>query len=339
MAYISEEFHKNKLKKYNINIKTKYVVGDKILERNTNDSYNDDIKDGVRCKKEYYIGDKLSHVENEFDTRIEYSFISKENEKKDYTCPNCGMHGKLKDFIDGCPYCGTYYNMEYKDKNLGGKYHYDRILKNPTYRIVTGIVDLIFSIILSFIFIKATSRTFNSVDVSKVFIYGVILALVLYYFFYLLDAYVVLKPIKKYKDMQNQKQIEFWNRTKIDKKTFYNNFNYEIRKKFYNENNIMDYDLLDYLEFIDIKKDNNLYVKVKCEIRLVYLENNTIKSKISEEYFTFKKINDDILKLKDGENLIKCYNCGASINVNDGKCSYCQSEIKYFQEWILVDNN
>ena len=36
-------------------------------------------------------------------------------------CKNCGMSSKLKDFVDGCPYCGTYYNIDYTDKDLGGK--------------------------------------------------------------------------------------------------------------------------------------------------------------------------------------------------------------------------
>ena len=56
---------------------------------------------------------------------------------------NCGMNGKIKDFIDGCPYCRTHYNIDYVDKDLGSKYHYDRILKNKTYRIVTAIIDII----------------------------------------------------------------------------------------------------------------------------------------------------------------------------------------------------
>ena len=80
MPLISDNSQKNKLKKYNINIKTKYIVGSKILERNSNDSYNDDIKNGIRCEKQYFINDKLVHSEKQFDSRIEYTFISKNQE-------------------------------------------------------------------------------------------------------------------------------------------------------------------------------------------------------------------------------------------------------------------
>ena len=79
-----------------------------------------------------------------------------------------------------------------------------------------------------------TSRTFNIYDISKILIYGIILSLILYYFFYILDAYIVLGPIRRYKDKQNKKQMEFWERTHIDKKTFFNNLNYEIRNNYYN---------------------------------------------------------------------------------------------------------
>lgn len=335
MPLVSENSHKNKLKDYKINIKTKYIVGNKILERNTNDSVNDDITSGIRCAKEYYIGNTLVHKEKEFDSRIEYTFISKDMENEDYKCPNCGMKSKVKDFVDGCPYCKTYYNIDYTDKDLGSKYHYDRVLRNNTYRIVTGIIDLIVSIILCFIFIKVSSRSFNGVDIAKVFIYGIILSLILYYFFYMLDAYIVLGPIKRYKDRQNQKQIDFWNKTQIDKKSFFNNLNYEVRKYYYSNSNIIDFDIIDYIDFSSFKKKEDEYVKVLAEVRIVYYENGKIFSKYNKEEYVFRKNKNGSLEIKGGTNYIKCHNCGASIDVTQGKCSYCNSEIKYLQDWIL----
>ena len=337
MPLRSDNFHKKKLKDQRINIKTKYFVGNKVYERNTDDSINDDIISGIRCEKDYYIDKKLVHKETEFDSRIEYTFISKEMENKEYVCPNCGMQSKLKNFIDGCPYCRTYYNIDYTNKDLGSKYHYDRVLKNSSYRIITGVVDLIISLILCFFFIKTTSRTFNSVDIAKVFIYGLILSMVLYYFFYILDAYVILGPIKRYKDKQNKKQIDFWERTKIDKKSFFNNFNYEVRKYYYSKNDIIDFDVLDYIEFEDFTKKDIQYVRVLAEIRIVYYNMGKIKSKFSKEEFIFKKNPNEKLELKDDANIIKCHNCGASIDATKGICSYCHTKIKYLQEWILEE--
>ena len=129
MSFVSNNFHEKKLNKYGINIKTKYIVGNTILERNFDNSLNDDIVSGIRCEKDYYIKNNLVHKETNFDSRIEYTFISKEMEQKDYKCPNCGMNGKIKDFISGCPYCRTTYNIDYTNKDLGSKYHYDLVLK------------------------------------------------------------------------------------------------------------------------------------------------------------------------------------------------------------------
>ena len=336
MAFVSEEFHKKNLNKYNINIKTKYIVGNKILERNTDDSINDDITKGIRCEKKYYVNNKLQHTEKTFDSRIEYTFVSKEEEQKEHICPNCGMKGIVRDFIEGCPYCKTYHNIEYINKDLGSKYHYDQILKNNTYRIINAIVDIIISFIISFIFIKITSRTFNSYDVLKIIIYGIILSLVLYYFFYIIDAYIVIGPIKKYKDKQNKKQIDFWNRTKINKVILFNNLNYELRKLYFSNKNIIDYDILDYIEFNDYTKDNKFFIEIVSEIRVVYFENNKIYSKVLKETHTLQKHNKEILKLNAGTNIIKCHNCGASVDITKEKCGYCNTELKYIQEWTLI---
>lgn len=337
MALISETYQKEKLKRYGINIRTKYIVGNKILERNTNDTVNDNIERGIRCQKEYYIDNKLAHKEKLFDSRIEYTYIMDNNINEEYECPNCGMKSPLKDFIDGCPYCKTYYNMDYSEKDLGSKYHYDRVLKSNIYRVITLIVDIIISIIISFIFIKLTSRTFNNYDIIKIFIYGIILSLILYYFFYIADAYIILSPIKKFKDKENKKQIEFWKRTKINKKTFFNNLNYEIRKKYYSKENIIDYDILDYTNFKDYEVNGVLYVDVTADLRIVTYENKKIKSKIITQTYTMKQNKNTLLNLGTKENIIRCANCGASIDVTKGKCEYCHSEIKYLQEWILEE--
>lgn len=337
MPLISDNFHKKKLKEFGINIKTKYFVGNKIYERNTDDSINDDIISGIRLEKDYYIGKKLVHKETEFDSRIEYTFVSKELENKEYKCSNCGMQSQLKDFVDGCPYCKTYYNIDYTDKDLGSKYHYDRILRNTSYRIIVGVVDLIISTILCFCFIRSTSRTFNAIDISKVFIYGLILSMVLYYLFYILDAYVILGTIKRYKDKQNQKQIDFWLQTKLDKKNFFNNLNYEVRQYYYSKENIIDFDILDYIEFNNFIKKGVQYIKVLAEVRVVYYDRGKIKSKFTKEEYLLKQNQSKKLELKAGANIIKCNNCGASIDVTKGVCSYCHTETKYLQEWILEE--
>jgi hypothetical protein len=242
----------------------------------------------------------------------------------------------MKDFVNGCPYCGTSYNIDFLDKELGNKYHYDLVLSSNKYRIIVGIIDIIISIIISYFFIKATSRTFNNIDVMKVFVYGIILAMILYYAFYLLDAYIILGPIKAYKNRQNMLQREFWKRTNIDKKVFFNNLHFELSKYFYNKTDVIDYDILDYTKYRDYEVDDKLTVDVTLRIRIVTFNNNKIDSKIIEKVVTMCKYYSKITDLGDKTNLIKCPNCGSSIKVLDGECGYCHTKINPYQEWIMI---
>ena len=151
----------------------------------------------------------------------------------------------------------------------------------------------------------------------------------------MMDAYFILGPIKEYKKKINNKQRDFWNRTKIDKKSFYNNLNFEIRDKYYNNSEIIDYDILDFNEFNDYEKNGKYYVEVSADVRIVTFNNGKISSKYITDTYVMYKNNEELLELKDGINYIKCHNCGASINVLNSKCDYCDTEINNIQEWIM----
>ena len=91
----------------------------------------------------------------------------------------------------------------------------------------------------------------------------------------MVDAVAITLPIKIYKDSLNKKQMKFWKRMEalgINKKTFYNNVNYELQNYYY------------------------------------------------------------------GENIIKCHNCGASIDVTKSICDYCGTRVNSYQEWYMILN-
>ena len=105
MAFIVDNFHRKKLDNFNISIITSYIVGNDIIKRKAFDT-SVDIKNGIRCMKEYYVNNELKHIENEFDSRIEYSFISSDLNNKNYKCSNCGMDYKVNETDINCSYCG-----------------------------------------------------------------------------------------------------------------------------------------------------------------------------------------------------------------------------------------
>ena len=208
MAFISETLQMRRLTESGVNIKTTYIVDGTLRYRSTDGTCQDDVHSGIRCRKEYFRQGKLLHTEKIFDSRMEYTYVSGMDEEAQHTCENCGFTGKVKEFVNGCPCCDAASNIDYADKELGSKHHYDLVLQSPVYRIVTGVIDYIISFLLCSLWIINTSRTFNGYDVGKIFIYSTILAMILYYFFYLCDAYAVLGPVRRYKEKQNRRQQE-----------------------------------------------------------------------------------------------------------------------------------
>ena len=121
----------------------------------------------------------------------------------------------------------------------------------------------------------------------------------------------------------------------IEQKTFFNNLNYEIKNKYYDSSDIIDYDIIDFDKFEEFTKDNDLYVKVDAYVRIVMYKDKKFTSKFINDSYLLKRINGEVLELKNGANMIKCHKCGASIDATKGYCEYCHAKIKYLQEWIL----
>lgn len=328
-----------RLKECNVNIRTYYFENHNIKQRNTNNSLNEDIKEGIILKKEYYQKDKLLKTEKVFDSRITYTY--KFDGSDEYTCKNCGMKDKIVEFENGCPYCHTNYNIDYEEKSLSSKNYYDLITKDKKYIIKTFLIDLLFSYILTYIYIKNTSRTFYLFDILKIIIISTLISLILFYFFYYIDAMILLPSLKRKKEKQNKLQEEFWNTMKnirITKTKFFNNFNYELIKYYYNDKfkDIIDYDIIDYNEFKKYEKDNILYVDVNIDIRVVRYINGKIKTELKNNTYKLQRVNNSI-EVNKKINYIPCPNCGASIDITKSNCEYCGNSHNYYQEWYLKE--
>jgi len=61
------------------------------------------------------------------------------------------------------------------------------------------------------------------------------------------------------------------------------------------------------------------------------IKNIDIPQSLTEETITCIKCK---AKIQPGQKF--CENCGASIDITKSKCTYCDTEIKYFQEWIII---
>ena len=341
MGRVTEISQNKRLKEYGINIKTRYRTEDGIRERNTDLSRNDNIEHGIRIEKRYYRNGAVIHRNRNFDSRILYSFVTEKGDSDVFVCPNCGGVCAAKDVEEGCPYCGTFLNLDYTHRDLGTKYTYDRTLKNKYYIPVTLGIDFLFSVFLSWIYISATGRTFNGYDVAKVFIYGAVLCAALFYLFYYMDALVILGPVKRYKDRINRQQADFWKRMEekgIKKEKFYNNFNFEISQYYFKEcEDIIDYDIVDYNRLEEFYENQKLYVRVNASIRLVryHKESGKIKDRIVKKDYVLEYQGPSRVALNGEVSKICCRNCGSSIDITAERCPYCNTEYRSVQEWFL----
>ena len=336
---ITERLHETKLKKYGINICTKYFDGDKEKVRNTDNSHNDDIESGIRINKRYILKDRLLFEEKNFNPRILYSYIINPDIHKDFTCINCGATTKIDENTSCCPYCRSSYNLDYSDKTLSARYHYDLVLNSKTHIITTFITDMIVSFILAFIYWTNVGRTFKLYDIIKIVGIGLVIGLLLFYVFYVIDALVISSRVRKIKEKENAKKELFFNKLEKEystsKKEFFNNLNVELDEHYYdNDSNIIDYDILEYKDF-EISND---MIKATINVREIIYENNKIVSKKVDRVFKFKDNKREPDKLHKGVNIIKCHNCGNNIDVTKNKCEYCGTRVNYMQRWYLIED-
>lgn len=332
-----EEIKEKRLKENKINIKTIFKDGNNILERNTDNSKNDTIKDGIILEKDYYQNGVLVKKENVFDSRMSFAYIFHGDEK--YTCKNCGKTGILSDFASGCPYCNTNYNMDYHFKELGNKNNYDMAIKSHKYLWIILIIILLLSSCVTYLYITSTSRTMYFFDILKIVVGAILITLIIFSIVYYIDTLLILPSVKKSKESSNKRQDEFWhsmNYTIEEKTKFFNAINYALREFYYSDDNknVIDFDIIDYNSFDKIWKAQNLYVIIEMDIRIVSLIDNKIVSKLETKKFRFKRYKID-QELKGGTNLIKCHKCNSSIDINKNECDYCGTPINKFQEWYL----
>ena len=178
---VSDNIQLKRLKEYGINIKTYYFDNGLKKQRNTDNSLNQDIEQGIVIEKNYYKDGKFLKKETNFDSRIFNTY--KFNGKEKYKCKNCGMEAKIEDFSEGCPYCNTNYNIDYDEKKVSSKNYYDYIIKDKRYIIKTYIIDFIVCFLLTFIYIFSSGRTFYFFDILKIIVLTILLSFILFYLF------------------------------------------------------------------------------------------------------------------------------------------------------------
>lgn len=329
---LSDRFYTKRLNEFGIRALTTYFSNGSNIVTDSAAGENPDVCDAIKIEKDYRRGGQSMLKLHKFDPRIKYTFMDATTASK---CPNCGAD--IDAHSHCCPYCGSTYNMDYTTKDLGTKYHTDLVMNSNTYKYITLAVDIIFSFIISYIYIKTTGRTFYAWDFGKVLVGTALLSLIFYYLFYYIDSVMVLLPIKIYKQRINNQQTEFWaaNGNKISKPTFFTNLNYELQKFYFErpENRaIVDFDFVDYTT---IKLNGENRVSIDLLLREVYYTDGKLKVRQVSKNVVLERADRDY-KLETGKVYLKCKNCGATVDPFAQECPHCGTRQNYLQEWYMV---
>lgn len=197
-------------------------------------------------------------VDNNFNKDCLYTIKNYEDENEKISCPNCGNEGKVSEFIDGCPYCKTIFNFGINNTNnsknrLSYKYN-----SNGYYKYYL-IIYLITTIILAIFFSLFTDSFISALFISSFF--SPIPALIINV--KLMEKMGII-PIVAYDESEDTN----WKSTK-DKTVFYNNLKAELMIKFYEKEDLVDFEINSY-EKLDFLSDEE--IKVICKIKETYFK-------------------------------------------------------------------
>ena len=353
MAFVSEKTQQAVLRRTGISIETVFWQNRALKIRTTDHSQDDDVKNGIILEKRYYRNSGLLDTEKEFSPMLMYTYIGSGELKKEVTCPNCGRTGLLEEFADGCPYCGTNYNITYTDRQEGAQFLASRNKKNPWLYAAALVISLAVCLAVSFLIVRTTGRTFMLFDKLKAVFFGVVPGLVLFYGFYVLNAFVISRRAEENYEKQTRLIQAFEKELlgmQIPMSTFYNCLHSELSRIFFagnggpdkgkaagdEEETVIDFDILECTDYqIEKKPDGHKEIHLNVLLRKELLDSGRLHARKEKRPVTLLENKEIPDELHPGVNIIQCRNCGASVDVTKDSCPYCGTRINYRQRLYL----
>lgn len=342
MARISDFSQMKKLDRLGINIRTLYLDGEGTAERNTDGSRNDNVASGIRLKKFYFLKGRLVHETDRFDSRIKYRYMVEGEDGEHFVCPNCAAPAEENSLEEGCPYCGTFFNIDYDDKLAGAKVHYDMLVSSLPYRLSVSLLALAGAGFLLWLYVRLTGRALDLFDRLKISAFGLIAWGLLYFLFYWLEAKILLPPLLAAKERKNWEEKRFLSRLEeqgISQKSFINALHFELSRLYYTpESPVIDFDIESFESFEDFMTEGpeeHLGVRLRLVLRLVFFEKGRIREKRMKKKFVLIHEARAELKLSGNVKVIRCKNCGGSVNAVTGRCENCKTLYPAFSSWHL----
>ena len=338
---VSEKLHFNRLNSKNIVIEEIYKNdNDEILVRSTDGLRNDTIINCKRIEKRYFHNAKGIYIQKNFDKDATYTYYMGRKDDTNIKCPNCGYRGKKVEFFDGCPYCGTNTNIDYKIKEVGVIGKYKEMLNNKKYQLII----FIFALIETMLFLAIPNDDFPIIIkiIISLGMLPMMLAINHLIFSILLIPYFII-----FIATGGKKDTIISKLNKVDKTIMpvklLNDLEFELNSYYYDDVKNPEYsDLIDFdiIKYESVKMDNEKDLIIKCVIRNIFFRNNKIFQSIVHSKVKLKRnILNKLVQSKD--TIVKCNNCGASISITSKECEYCNTPTNFKNEWeideIIID--
>ena len=343
MAYFTEKAREERLADRGITILTEYKDGDAVRQRRSDHSTEDDVASGVILDKQYFRGGKRVLQETEFNPGIRYTYQFPRLKDGRLSCPNCGAAAEDVRFRSGCPYCGSFYNLEYDRKDLGTQAHTNYAVKDKP---PIGLALLCFlpSAAVCMLLFYLLGRTHTVFDLLKGLLLGLIIGGLL--FLILLhrrNANAITQEGLAKKQRQDQLLPRFigdLERLGFSLSEFVNLLNGELTRYLLSASEdqgpaVIDFDVLDYREqTVDLKKRE---LDLLLDLRLIYDDGNALSSREGEwrARLQCREVHNAVIR--PGTNVLSCPNCGASVDLTAERCPNCGTETAWQSPLVLVN--
>ena len=325
----SNSLHLKRLEEKGIVIEEiyKYPKDNKIFIRTTDGKENDSVYKSPKIEKNFYKNKKRLFREKNFDPKTFYTIVATKGDKT-HTCSECGYSDSLKEFFNGCPYCGANFTINYSNNKS-----YGRTLKElfsfKWVQFLCIILPIIFAAVS--IYLNQDIETIiSSIIAIPILMFATYLFIMTFYTPIIFYRLIVYKDVHTYTIKYNDEII---NNAKLIKDVQTTLLNDYYDENLYPKNkDLIDFDILDFEDYKYRYKNNKQYIVLKLKIRKYFSNGNKIKRVISKENI-YVTMNPHYKEKR--EILRKCPSCGANVPPLKKSCEYCKTPLPSTILWII----
>ena len=365
-----------RLRGLGVTVQTEYQDQGRLKIRRSDGSIRDDVVSGVILDKKSFCGQTLRRQETEFNPGILYAFVFPTLEGGLVLCPNCGGVGEADDFDDGCPFCGSGYNLAYASEDQGSRSHADYV-RHGRARVLPMVLSIAACVVLALAVTLLTGRTLRPFDVVKAVAAGVFFGAAAGFVWILIKSRDRISAGDEAKKARQETELkalkDCLSSAGSNLSEFTNAVDAAVEDWCFGDRtenaDVVDFDLLDYLRYavhggetgpqpdtevqagsrnagaeprieteVLVRPDAGTEPRIETEVlvRLVRLRGGNLRAEQKTLRVRLRKNPFAARRLRPGANFRACPGCGASLDLRDTACAYCGAEIRPETAFVTI---